>query len=94
VAGSSDTLQRVFLYSCHVILLLLFVLHLVLKVFELYTVLNNVRKNNNKGMIWVSNVNKDPTTTLLYCMRFLLYPYICIVLSLGMDLLKKAAACS
>jgi hypothetical protein len=37
----------------------------------------------------VSNVNKDLTTILLYCMRFLLYPYICVVLSLGMDLLKK-----
>lgn len=37
----------------------------------------------------VSNVNKDLTTTLLYCMRFRLCPYICVVLSLGMDLLKK-----
>ena len=37
----------------------------------------------------VSNVNKDLTTTLLYCLRFLLYPYICVVLSLGLDLLKK-----
>jgi hypothetical protein len=89
VAGRSDTLQKVFLYNYHVILLLLFVLHLVLEVFELYTVLNNVRKNGNDEMIWVSNINKDLTTTLLYYMGFLLYPYICVVLSLGMGLLKK-----
>jgi len=43
-------------------------------------------------MIWVSNINKDLTTTLLYYMKFILYPYICVVLSLGMDLLNKSCS--
>jgi len=88
VVRRSDTLQSDFLYNYHVILLLLFVLHLVLKVFELYTILNNARKSSSNEMIWISNVNKDLTTTLLFYLRFVLYPYICVVLSLGMDLLK------